>query len=105
MPVKKRRTALKAILLAPVAPIEVWGVQELLAGDAVAGAVAILLGMSMVSVYVVVQEYDLPYEDEILAVVADGVTNETTEVVEDTVKNVAERAQDEADGRTDSTDG
>jgi hypothetical protein len=97
MPVKKRRTALKALLLAPVAPIEVWGFQQILVGDPVAGAIGVVLGMVMVAGYVVVQEYDIPYEEEILGVVAEGVTEDTSGEVEEAVKDVAEGGSDALD--------
>lgn len=66
MATNKSRMVLKAALLAPVGPIEAWGVQQLLNGDPVAGGAAMAIGVLFVGAFVAFQEYDLPYESEII---------------------------------------
>jgi len=66
MATNKSRMVLKTALLAPVGPIEAWGVQQLLSGDPVAGVTAMVIGALFVGAFVAFQEYDLPYESEIV---------------------------------------
>lgn len=105
MPADKRKTALKTVLLAPAAPIEVWAIQQLAAGQTVTGGVALVLGMAMVAAYVVIQEVDHPYVDEVLDIVADGVTDDTEGVIEEEVKEVAKQAGDAAEDATNGGSG
>lgn len=86
MPANKSSVAAKTALLAPVAPIESWAVQQLLSGDVATGVAGMITGAVFVAAFVVVNEYDIPYEDEILSAVAASDPEETA----DTATDVAE---------------
>jgi len=91
MPASKRKMATKAVLLAPVGPIMAWGVEKLLSGEAVTGGVALVIGTAFTLGFVAVNEYDIPYEDEILSVVADQTTQGE---ITDTATEAASRVGD-----------
>lgn len=95
MPVKSRRTAAKMLLLAPVAPIQVFAVQKLVNGEPVAGAVALVFGLGLAALYVAIQEYDIPYEDKILDIAAENVDPEDVEAVATTGAEVAQETVDD----------
>jgi hypothetical protein len=87
---------LKAALLAPVGPIEAWGVQQLLAGDAVAGGVAMLIGVLFVGAFVALQEYDIPYEQEIVELIEqnpDAFSADNVEDLSEEVSDVSEKLE------------
>jgi len=86
MPAKRNRMALKAALLAPVGPIEAWGVQQVLAGETLTGGIAMTIGVLFVGAFVVIQEYDLPYEQEIV----DTIVANQDEIDADDVEDVSE---------------
>jgi len=90
MPARKSRMVLKASLLSPVGPIEAWGVEQLLSGDPVAGAVAMLIGVLFVGAFVAIQEYDIPYEQEIVAAIVNNPDAFNAESVEGLSQEVAE---------------
>jgi len=90
MPAHKSRMVLKAALLAPVGPIEAWGVQQLLAGDPVAGGVAMLIGVVFVAAFVALQEYDIPYEAEIVELIEQNPDAFSADNVEDLSKEVSD---------------
>jgi len=90
MPTNKSRMVLKTALLAPVGPIEAWGVQQLVAGDPVAGGVSMLIGAVFVATFVAFQEYDLPYESEIISVIEANSENLDAEDVQAVSEDVAD---------------
>jgi len=90
MPAHKSRMVLKAALLAPVGPIEAWGVQQLLSGDPVAGGVAMLIGVVFVAAFVALQEYDIPYEAEIVELIEQNPEAFSADNVEDLSKEVSD---------------
>ena len=90
MPAHKSRMVLKAALLAPVGPIEAWGVQQLLSGDPVAGGVAMIVGVLFVGAFVAIQEYDIPYEQEIVELIEQNPEAFSADNVEDLSKEVAD---------------
>jgi hypothetical protein len=81
---------LKAALLAPAGTIEAWGVQQLLAGDPVAGGVAMLIGVVFVAAFVALQEYDIPYEAEIVELIEQNPDAFSADNVEDLSKEVSD---------------
>ena len=94
MPAKKSRMALKAALLAPAGSILAWGVQQAIAGDAVAGVAAVLIGTAFVAGFVVLQEHDIPYEEEIVALIAQNKDQFSEETVQDISKEVSDAAEE-----------
>ena len=113
MPASKSRVALKAALLAPAGTIVAWGVEQLLSGDGVAGVTAMVIGVLFVVGYVGIQEYDLPYEEEIVALIEQNRDALSEESVQDISKEVSEAASergielptDTDDNDTNQTDG
>jgi hypothetical protein len=81
---------LKAALLAPAGTIEAWGVQQLLSGDPVAGGVAMLIGVVFVAAFVALQEYDIPYEAEIVELIEQNPDAFSADNVEDLSKEVSD---------------
>jgi len=94
MPASKSRAALKAALLAPAGTIVAWGVQQALSGDGVAGVTAIVIGTLFIGGYVVLQEYDLPYEDEIVEIIKQNRDALSEDSVKDISKEVSEAASE-----------
>lgn len=72
MPVDKRKVTVKTLLVAVAAPLLVFGVQLVIDGQMVQGAVAVVLGVAAAGVFVAFQEYDIPYEEEIRDLVAEA---------------------------------
>lgn len=88
---KTDRAAVKTALLAPVGTVQAWGIQQILGDDPLAGAVAVVLSIGMVATYVIIQEYDIPYEDAIRELASSSDTDQTA----DTVADVSEQVADE----------
>lgn len=94
MPASKRRMALKTALLAPAGTIMPWGVQRLLSGEPATGAAAVVIGAIFIFGFVAIQEYDLPYEQEIVDAIADQPPGETAETAKDVSEQVGEQVTD-----------
>ena len=90
MPAQNSRMVLKAALLAPAGTIEAWGVQQLLAGDPVAGGVAMLIGFVFVGAFIAIQEHDIPYEAEIVDLIEQNPEAFSADNVEDLSKEVSD---------------
>lgn len=105
MPASKSRVALKAALLAPAGTIVAWGVEQLLSGDGVAGVTAMVIGVLFVTGYVAIQEYDLPYEDEIVALIEQNRDELSEDSVKDISKEVSEAASERGIELSTDTDG
>ena len=88
--------AAKAALLAPVGPIMAWGVQRLLSGQTVVGVTAIIIGAMFTTGFVVVQEYDIPYEEEIIAALESASTDEKVDAAQEASERVGEYAESHA---------
>ncbi len=105
MPASKSRAALKAALLAPAGTILAWGVQQALSGDGVAGVTAIVIGSLFVTAFVAIQEYDLPYEDEIVEIIKQNRDALSEESVQDISEEVSEAASERGIELPTDTDG
>lgn len=90
MPASRTRMALKAALLAPAGTIEAWGVQQLLSGDPIAGGAAMVIGALFIVSYVAFQEYDIPYEAEIVELIEENPEAFSADNVEDLSKEVSD---------------
>lgn len=102
MPVDKRKVTIKTLLMAVAIPLIVFGVQMVLDGQVTQGGVVLVLGVVSVGVFVVFQEYDVPYEDEIRDIVR------TSDITTEDVKGLAEAISSQVDeqiNRADSTEG
>jgi len=89
MPAHKSRM----VLLAPAGTIEAWGVQQLLSGAPVAGGVAMLIGVLFVAAFVALQEYDIPYEAEIVELIEQNPDAFSADNVEDLSKEVSDASE------------
>lgn len=94
MPVNRQRAVLKTALLAPGGTLLTWGVQMLINGDPLTGGIGVLIGTLFIGGFVVVEEYDIPYEDEIVALIG----SQDPDVIADAGKQAAENISEEADG-------
>lgn len=97
MPVDKRKVTIKTLLVAVAMPLVVFGVQMLLNGQAVQGGVILVLGVATAGVFVVFQEYDVPYEEEIRTVV------ENADITTEDVQGLSEAVAEQVDDRIDSS--
>jgi len=104
MPAKRNRVALKAALLAPAGPVVAWGVQKMIAGEPLTGAVAVAIGMVFVAGFIVIQEYDLPYEQEIIDAITANQEQLEAENVTDVSEDVADRIRQETEDAESDTD-
>jgi heme/copper-type cytochrome/quinol oxidase subunit 3 len=90
MPAKTQRAVLKTALLVPGGSIVTWATQLLAEGDYVTGAIGLALGAAFFGAFVLVQEYSIPYEEEIVTILG----QQDPEAVEETAQDVAEDAAD-----------
>ena len=98
---KTGRTVIKTVLPAPSAPIYAWAVQQISTGNRTAGFAAVGIATVMLLVYILMQEYDLPYEEEIIDVIdQSGIGQED---VEQAAQNAAERAAERINEETSTT--
>jgi hypothetical protein len=106
MPANKQRAALKATLLAPATALLAWGVNQFTAGNQETGVIAFAVGGLMYLLYTGIQEYDMPYEEEIVSVVTTAGATLSTEDITDAVKEASkeggDRVEDLTDGDADS---
>lgn len=63
------RAALKTALLAPSGPLFAWAIQTALNGNVATGVVGCAIGVAMVAGFVILEEKDIPYEDEIREII------------------------------------
>ena len=96
---KTGRTMLKTALVAPAATLYAWAVQQATAGAYTTAGVAVVVATLMMGAFVLAQEYDLPYEEEIVDVVDDQVTQRE---VERAGKEASREIADEINQRTGS---
>jgi hypothetical protein len=89
MPANKQRAALKATLLAPATALLAWGVNQFTAGNQETGVIACAVGALMYLLYTGIQEYDMPYEEEIVSVVTTAGAHVTTEDITDAMKEAS----------------
>ena len=102
MPASKTKMAAKATLLAPVGPIMAWGVEQLLSGAPATGATALVIGTLLTVGFVAVNEYDIPYEDEILSIIQQ---NTSQEQVEEAAKDASEYVGEQVNEATETGEG
>ena len=94
MPVNRQRAVVKTALLAPGGTLLTWGVQMLIDGDPLTGGIGVLIGTLFVAGFVVAEEYDIPYEDEIIALVG----SQDPDTIADAGKQAAENISEDVDG-------
>ena len=97
MATNNQRVAIKTALLGPGATLVAWGVQMLINGNPTTGAAGVAVGIAFFAGYVLLQEYDLPYEDEIRSLIAETDTEAATEVGKDAAEAVSDRLSAEQD--------
>lgn len=94
MPADKSRAALKTSLLAPGGMLLSWGFQLVVEGDVTTGLVGIVVGVVLVFAFVLLEEYDIPYESEIRGAIAsqpeETIIEAGQEVAEDVSDGVSE---------------
>lgn len=102
MPVDKRKVTIKTLLMAVAIPLIVFGIQMFISGQTLQGGVTVVIGVAAAGVFVAFQEYDVPYEEEIRALVK--TADITTEDVKDLTEVVARLIEERTDTSS-STDG
>lgn len=105
MPVNSSRVVLKTALLAPGGVLIAAGLQTALAGDALFGGVVTVAGIALIGGFVLLEEYDLPYETEIVSLIESQVDEgDDPEEIADRViamlEDVDERREEFTDSRS-----
>lgn len=99
MAVNKQRAALKTALLAPGTSLVTWGMQLLIDGQLYTGGAGVLVGVAFFAGFVLLEEYDIPYEDEIAEMIASQDNEAVTEAGEEVAEGVADAFEDRLRGR------
>ena len=94
MAINSKRAVLKTALLAPGGTLLAWGVQMLINGEPVTAGVACVIGTLLIGGFVAVQEYDLPYEEEVVDVIGDQIGDTTSGEISDSLKGTSEDVAD-----------
>lgn len=93
MPVDKRKVTIKTLLMAVAMPLVVFGSQMVIDGQTVQGGVVVIAGVAAAGVFVAFQEYDVPYESEIRAMV------QRQDITTEDVKGLTEEVSRQVDDR------
>lgn len=94
MAIKSKRAVLKTALLAPGGTLLAWAVQMFINGEPVTAGVAGVIGALLIGGFVAVQEYDLPYEDEVVSVIGDQVGDSASDEISDSLKDSSDDIAD-----------
>lgn len=94
MAVNKTNAVFKTALLAPGGTLLTWAVQELLTGEPLVGGVGFVIGLLFIAAFVVVNERDIPYEDEIASILAEQLEDVTEEQIVEALKEGSEQVAD-----------
>ena len=98
MPVNGKRAVFKTALLAPGGALIGWAVQQIVTGDLFVGGAGLLVGILMIGGFVLLEEYDIPYEQEIANVLEQELQGYSQEEVTEIARNVSQRLGEEAEG-------
>lgn len=90
MPVNEQRAVLKTALLAPGGMLLTWGVQLLIDGDPLTGVLGLLTGTLFIAGFVALEEYDIPYESEIVTLLESQDSDQVAETAQDAAESVSE---------------
>lgn len=101
MAVDKKMAVFKTALLAPGGTLLAWAVQQLLVGDPLTGGVAFVIGLAFIGGFVVLNERDIPYEDELASILNDQLQDVSEEQISDALKRTSEDVADSVEERTD----
>jgi hypothetical protein len=105
MALNTRSAIVKTSLLAPGGSLLSWGIQQLLGGDPYTGAAAVSIGVLLLGGFVILQERDVPYDDEIIEIVDRHLGEMTQDEIEYALKEVAESAGDGIESARGGSDG
>lgn len=101
MAVNKKTAVLKTALLAPGGTLLAWAVQKALLGEPITGVVSFLTGLFLIGAFVVLNERDIPYDGEIVPILAEQLENVSEKQIAEALKRnseeVADSIQDEVD--------
>jgi hypothetical protein len=97
MPVDKRKVTIKTLLMAVGIPLLVFGIQMFISGQPLQGGVAVAFGVAATGVFVAFQEYDVPYEEDIRALI------KSTDITTEDVKGLSEEVTRQIEEMTDTT--
>jgi len=104
MPVDNKRTILKTALLAPGGALLSWGSQQLIAGEPYVGGVGLVVGTLFIAGFVLLNEYDVPYQGEIEVILRNELSGYSSEeianIAQQISSNAGETVQDAVDERT-----
>lgn len=107
MAIKSSRAVLKTALLAPGGTLLAWGVQKFIAGEPVVAAVGGVVGALLIGGFVLIQEYDLPYEEELVDMIGMQVGSGSSDQISDSLKGMSGDVADSLDENyvSDGSDG
>lgn len=108
MAVDSKRAVFKTALLAPGGTLIAWSIQQLISGEPFVGGVAFVVGLAFIAGFVVLQERDVPYEDEIAEILRNELSDYSSEEIATMAKQISENAgesvEDVIDERTDESE-
>ena len=102
MPVNGKRAVFKTALLAPGGALIGWAVQQVVTGDLFVGGAGLLVGVLMIGGFVLLEEYDIPYEEEIANVLEKELQGYSQEEVTEIARNVSQRLGEEVEDRSEN---
>lgn len=81
-----------------------WSVQQLIAGEPYVGGVGFVVGLAFIAAFVVFQERDVPYEDEIAVILRDELSGYSPDEIANMARQIStstgQSIEDEVDERT-----
>jgi len=104
MAVKTTSAVFKTALLAPGGTLLAWAVQQAITGEFLTAGIAALIGAAFVAGFVVVQERDIPYEDEVAQILSQQLEGVDSDDIAQALQNSSVDIADEVEERTNQSD-
>jgi hypothetical protein len=104
MAVNTTSAVFKTALLAPGGTLLAWAVQQAITGEFLTAGIAMVIGLVFVGGFVVIQERDIPYEDEIAQILSQQLEGVDSDDIAQALQNSSVDIADEVEERTNQSD-